>query len=182
MDNNADHTDEVLIARLRSGQNSEAAGMLFMRYKLLIFGVCMKYLKNQHDAEDAMMEVFIKFTDKIKTHDVDKLKSWLYVLTKNYCLEKIRKDKVRNIQENPQQDMYSEPLLHLDEKEEDVLMVKLEYCMETLSDIQRICLNAFYYKKLSYHQIAETENISWNSVRSYIQNGRRKLKHCIEQQ
>ena len=84
-------TDLELIQEYRTGGNKDALALLFERYTELIFGVCMKYLKEPSSSEDATMEIFELLMEKLKSHDVKHFKSWLYVLTKNHCLQIIRK-------------------------------------------------------------------------------------------
>jgi RNA polymerase sigma-70 factor (ECF subfamily) len=57
----------------------------------------------------------------------------------------------------------------------------LKECMEELPDEQQNCIKWFYYEEKSYKDIADIEHIPLGKVRSYIQNGRRNLKNCVEQ-
>jgi RNA polymerase sigma-70 factor (ECF subfamily) len=64
------------------------------------------------------------------------------------------------------------------EKEES--FKRLERCLELLTLQQKQAVQLFYLEKKCYKEIAETTGIEWNMVRSYIQNGRRNLKNCME--
>jgi len=71
--------------------------------------------------------------------------------------------------------------LHLNavlEKEEN--FKRLEQCLETLAGEQRQAISLFYLEGKCYNEIVEITGIEWNQVRSYIQNGRRNLKNCME--
>jgi RNA polymerase sigma-70 factor (ECF subfamily) len=59
---------------------------------------------------------------------------------------------------------------------------QLEECLEQLADKQRQVIELFYLKEKCYNEISAETGIEWNSVRSYIQNGRRNLKNCMEAQ
>ena len=54
--------------------------------------------------------------------------------------------------------------------------------MEQLADKQRNVIELFYLQGKCYNEISAATGIEWNSVRSYIQNGRRNLKICMEAQ
>ena len=56
----------------------------------------------------------------------------------------------------------------------------LSGCIEELVDEQKACVTAFYLKKESYQQIAEQLKLELKKVKSYIQNGKRNLKICLE--
>ncbi|MCH5600701.1 RNA polymerase sigma factor [Niabella ginsengisoli] len=53
-----DITDKELLQRFWQTQNNEWLGILLQRYTLLLFGVCMKYLKEEDDARDCVQQIF----------------------------------------------------------------------------------------------------------------------------
>ena len=79
--------------------------------------------------------------------------------------------------------MYSEQNTHLNgealEKEKDFM--KLEQCMETLPYEQQQTVKLFYLENKCYNEIAVITGFDWNKVRSYIQNGKRNLKICVDE-
>jgi DNA-directed RNA polymerase specialized sigma24 family protein len=52
--------------------------------------------------------------------------------------------------------------------------------MQSLPAEQQQCVELFYLRNKSYNEIATLTGFDWKSVRSYIQNGRRNLKICME--
>jgi len=74
----------------------------------------------------------------------------------------------------------SSPFLHhTDDNREDV-MKALERCMEKLPNNQRQSIALFYLKEKCYKEIADVMGFSLNEVKSYIQNGKRNLKICMD--
>jgi DNA-directed RNA polymerase specialized sigma24 family protein len=57
----------------------------------------------------------------------------------------------------------------------------LQFCLGTLPQDQRKTIELFYLEGKCYNEIAELTGLEWNKVRSYIQNGRRNLKICMEE-
>jgi RNA polymerase sigma-70 factor (ECF subfamily) len=77
--------------------------------------------------------------------------------------------------------MESESLLHLEnEPEKEENLSKLEKCIETLGDEQKQCVKLFYLQEKCYKEITESTGFDMNKVKSYIQNGKRNLKICME--
>lgn len=155
---------------------------LYQRYMELVYGVCLKYLKDNERSKDAVMSIFEELTEKLKLHEVSNFKSWLHTLTRNYCLMQLRTPKNLKTTKFNAAYMHSEESLHLNgvlEKEEQFL--KLERCIEKLSDEQKQAVKLFYLQQKCYDEIAEITGYEWNRVRSYIQNGRRNLKNCMEE-
>ena len=60
------------------------------------------------------------------------------------------------------------------------MMDHLQTCLPELKENQRICVDLFYLKSQSYQQICDQTKFSLNEVKSYIQNGKRNLKICME--
>jgi RNA polymerase sigma factor (sigma-70 family) len=176
-------TDNELVAEFTSTLDIQFAGELYNRYADLIYGVCLKYLKHPENAQDSAVAVFEELVAKIPKHTIENFKGWLYMLTKNHCLMRIRSGKKAHSVNIDAELMQSEDPTHLDgvlEKEEN--LVQLEYCMGELAIEQRQAVALFYIEGKCYNEISAITGIEWNKVRSYIQNGRRNLKLCIEKQ
>ncbi|MFN2457024.1 MAG: RNA polymerase sigma factor [Chitinophagaceae bacterium] len=179
--NISSHESDIdLIQQYRQTSDLKLIGELYQRYMDLVYGVCLKYLKDPEDAKDAVLNIFEELVTKLQKHEVENFKSWLYQLTKNHCLMRLRSEKHRNVKLDPAL-MQSEENVHLNgelEKEEN--FKQLQYCLQQLTTEQRHVIELFYLQGKCYNEIAETTGIEWNKVRSFIQNGRRNLKNCME--
>jgi RNA polymerase sigma-70 factor (ECF subfamily) len=60
-------------------------------------------------------------------------------------------------------------------------LTKLEKCMESLANEQKQCVQLFYLQQKCYREITASTGYDMNKVKSYIQNGKRNLKICMEQ-
>lgn len=173
--------DKELVDLFQSTGNLEVLAILFQRHMDLLYGVCLKYLKDTEAAKDAVMQVFEELVQKLPRHQVDNFKSWLYTLGKNYCLMQLRTPKNLKTTEFNPDSMQSAEEMHLNgvlRREED--LQKMERCLETLSPEQKASVELFYLQNKCYKEIAAITGLDWNKVRSYIQNGRRNLKICME--
>ena len=171
----------MLVEKYRESQDLDVLAVLFQRYMDLLYGVCLKYLKDGETAKDAVMQIFEELVQKLHKHDVDNFKSWLYTLAKNYCLMQLRTPRNLKTVDFNGDLMQSEEDVHLNgimQKEES--FKKLEKCMQTLSPEQKTTVELFYLQNKCYKEIADETGIEWNRVRSYIQNGRRNLKLCMD--
>lgn len=173
-------TEQELLNRYYADQNKEWLGILLQRYTLLLLGVCMKYLKNEEAARDAVQQIFLKAITELGKYRVDYFKSWLYMIAKNHCLMQFR-DKHRHpveLTEQLQMPADHEMLTGLREKEE-----MLDWMHEGLQNLnleQQQCVTLFYLEKKSYQQISQETGFSLLQVKSFIQNGKRNLKVMIE--
>jgi len=177
------YSDEELLAGYQRTGRLPWLGMLYERYTDMVYGVCLKYLQNETEAEDAVMAIFEELVEKARKHEIDSFRPWLYVLTKNHCLMFLRKQKRTITNSFDPHRMYSGDTAHpiAEEYIEDPNIERLEYCIEQLNEAQQKCIRQFYLDDKSYKDIAGEQNLPMGTVRSHIQNGRRNLRKCIEE-
>ncbi len=179
-------TDEELIAGFISTGDPELLGELYTGYMHLVYGVCMKYLKDRDEASDAVMQIFEKLIYEIPGQKIQNFRSWLYVVTKNYCLMQIRSQKSRNEKmeewlNDPVVFMENSFVLHpVDEDKED-MDNDLAECIENLKAEQKECIRQFYFENRCYKEIASVMGLDENKVKSHLQNAKRNLKICLEE-
>lgn len=179
INNSAD--DNSLLTAYQESLDQNILATLFLRYNDLVFGTCMKYLKDEEASRDAVMDIYQELVQKLPQHKVENFKSWLYVVTKNHCLMQLRKDKKTPTVEFDGQFMQSEDFSHLDNVlEKEKHLQSLENCIEQLNEEQKHSIQLFYLENKCYNEIADITGIEWNKVRSLIQNGRRNLKICMD--
>ena len=174
-------SDTELVLLYRESGDLKVLGELYQRYMELVYGVCLKYLKEPELAQDAVMQIFEELVSKLKKHEVDNFRGWLHQVAKNYCLMQLRTPKNLKTVALPPLLMQNEEDVHLNgvmEKEEN--FQKLEKCIASLSDDQKTMIKLFYLDGKCYNEIVEITGLEWNHVRSSIQNGRRNLKLCME--
>lgn len=170
--------DEEILTLFKKTADNELIGILYQRYSHLVIGVCMKYLKDEEKARDGAMQLFIDLFEKLKKHEIEHFKSWLYTATKNHCLMMLRKDgrdrKLFNELEIREKKFVENDVdLHLNKEQ---LEKKLHDFMKRLKEEQRVCLQLMYFEDKSYKEIAEMTGYDLKKVKSYIQNGKRNLK------
>ncbi len=177
-------TDQELIAAYKSSNNQQYISTLYQRYMDLVFGICLKYFKDAERSKDAVMDIYMELAAKLKLHEVENFKGWLHVLTRNHCLMQLRSPKNLKTAEFNTEIMQSGQITHLGnevlEKEEN--FKKLEQCIEQLPGEQLQSIRLFFLEKKCYNEIAVITGFEWNKVRSHIQNGKRNLKICMEEQ
>ncbi len=165
-------SDEELISSYRSTHDPLYIGMLFDRYSHLVFAVSMKFLKNEDDSKDAVIQIFEKLPRDLITYTIHNFSSWLHTVTKNYCFRFLSKNKNYTTNTDNIPDLTEEE----DDSFEKLYLPHLDEAISKLNNEQRICIELFYIQNLSYQEISEKTNFNMNEVKSYIQNGKRNLK------
>jgi RNA polymerase sigma-70 factor (ECF subfamily) len=170
-----------LLAEYRSTGDLELLGKLYEQYMPLVFGLCLKYFRDEEQSKDAVMQIFEDLVKKLRVHEVTHFKSWLYTLSRNHCLMSLRSSSKHEMLSIDENFMENEAFVHLnleDDTEEKLsIMAK---CIDDLPSEQKVSINLFYMEQKCYKEVADQTGFELNKVKSYIQNGKRNLKICIE--
>jgi len=175
-------SDDELIGKYKKTGDNSFVGELYKRYTHFVFCVCLKYFKNEDDSKEAVMQIFEKLLADLKTHNIEKFKPWLHVVTRNHCRLALRSEKYRQKFEDGyknHQEVFMENNNHLYPDSEDDTEIKLELlgdAIKQLNNEQRKCIELFYLQDKSYNDVAEITGYDLLKVKSYIQNGKRNLK------
>ena len=175
-------SDEALVDMYRTSKSTEAVGQLYERYSHLVYGVCMKYLKDTDNAKDATMQIFEKLISDLPRHDVQVFKAWLYRVAQNHCLMILRSNHHQTISV----DIFSENSVEFVDElhltvEKELQLTKMEDAMKDLNKDQRQCLEMFYLEKKTYIEIMQETGFNFMQVKSFIQNGKRNLKQKMNE-
>lgn len=177
--NSNQHSDEELLQVYHSTGDNRWLGMLLQRYTVLLLGVAMKYLKDKDQATDAVQQVFLKTLTSLPP-DVQNFKGWLYILMRNHCFQILRDRKYMQgdevLQYTTANTLPDVQELHRQEQEID----RMKEALDQLEEGQRMCITMFYLEKKTYQQIMEEKGYSFMQVKSYIQNGKRKLRVILD--
>lgn len=176
-------SDEELLEAFLSSSESEYFGELYNRYIPLLYGICLKYLQRVEMAEDAVMQIFEDLLPKLHKYEIKVFRTWIHSVAKNHCLQLLRKDQKEITVDFNTQFVEFADIMHLlngEAQEDDNRVEMLKDCMEKLPDEQKTAVRKFFYEEMSYADIVDATGFQLKSVKSYIQNGKRNLKNCIE--
>lgn len=174
-------SDQELMEKFRTDYDNHWLGILLERYTMLLFGVCMKYLKDEDEAKDSVQQVFLKAITELHKYEVQFVKSWLYMVAKNHCLMKLRERQGKPAEIDQQQiPDNNDPIEKYQHLEKDRKLELLGNSLEELNSEQKQCVTLFYLHKKSYQAIAVETGFTIMQVKSHIQNGKRNLKQLLE--
>lgn len=178
-------SDLELVERFKKSEDTHIVGEFFRRYQHIVLGVCIKYLKNVDKGNDATMHLFQELFEYLKKYEIKDFKSWMLTITRNYCLRVLKLDhhhiELNEITEknNAVGFMENEDQLSL-LREKENLLDRLSDAVEHLKPGQKECIQLFYLKSKSYQEVCDETGFEIKKVKSFIQNGKRNLKICME--
>ncbi len=178
------HDEQQLLETYRHSGDIKLLGKLYEPYMPLVYGLCFKYYKNPERSEDAVMQVFELLIPKLRLHEVTNFKGWLYSVARNYCLMDLRADGKQQLVDIEAYQAESDRVLrqYHDGGIQEGQLALMESCIGQLNEEQQLCIRLFYLEQKCYKDVATETGYELNKVKSYIQNGKRNLKICMERQ
>lgn len=181
-----DREDQVqaseVVARARDG-NLEAWGELYRQHGAQVFRFCRRVLATKEDAEDAVMEIFLKVRGKLGQYDATRpFRSWLYKVAANHCWDLLRRRRLRQDLETG--DVETLPLEHPDPGQlEQVIRAhtnqQVRAALGRLPARARLALALRYYSELSYDEIAAALGIRRAFVGVVLLRARHQLRQAL---
>ncbi|GAB3700244.1 RNA polymerase sigma factor [Spirosoma flavus] len=165
-------TDEQLVYRYQRNQPGDSFELLYERYVQKVYQKCLHLTKDHEEAQDLTQDIFLKVFDKLNTFQHrSTFSSWLYAISHNYCLNKIRESKRISAEslsdQIRDQESGDEGTDHCFEQRSLILLQIPE------SDI--IVLKLKYEQDLSIKEIGERFRISESAVKMRLKRARQKV-------
>lgn len=160
---------EELFQKTASGDEASFHD-LYELIKAPIYGYSLSFLKNHEDALDNTQDVFIKIYDSLPTYNYkQKPMNWVFTITKNHALMKLRKEK-----KYLKQEINEELLINSSINEEDKIMLKI--LMEVLSDEERQIMIMHLVGNLKHKEIAKILDLKLSTTLSKYHRALKKLR------
>lgn len=162
---------ELINAYLSSGEQQYFA-VLYNRYRLFVFRICMKVVNDEALAEDLTQDTFERVCLKLnRFHYRSQFSSWLYVLTRNRCISYLRT---------------REKILLVPLEREAFLLADSDYCtdesqlilaamLEQLSLPEQELLRFKYVDRLCIREISLQTGLSQSAIKMRLLRCRRKM-------
>jgi RNA polymerase sigma factor (sigma-70 family) len=176
------YTDAELIEKYQQSSDKYYVGELYKRHAHLVLGICLHYLQDKAEAEDAVINIFEKLFQELIKNKVSNFKAWLCFVSRNHCISLLRKKNTAQqnqrelalLQQEDDQNVQD----YMDEKKQvtELQLTYLEEAMTELNEQQQRCVRLFYLDHKSYAEIIVLTGYTLNEVKSFIQNGKRNLK------
>ena len=151
--------EELEIAKKAIQRDEQAFLQLMQMHKAALYRTAYAFLKNEHDAIEAMQEVTFRAYQKIHTvKEPNYIKTWLVRIMINYCQTQLKKNKRFLSSDFLQEQRYDENSSYLD----------IEEAISTLSEKEQQLIYMKYYQDSKIKEIAEIESIPEGTVKSRL--------------
>jgi len=150
--------------------------LLWDKYSRKIMALCLRYCQNQEEAEDAMMEAFVKIYDKLGDFRFQSsLETWMRRVAVNISINKIRARK--NIWTDISDAEYE--IGYQDFSFDQLNVDQLLKLIEQLPVGYRMVFNLYAIEGFSHKEIADTLQIDEGTSRSQLAKARKALQAML---
>ncbi|WP_313339558.1 RNA polymerase sigma factor [Sedimentibacter sp.] len=175
------------LSLIENQEDKDKFEYIYTNYRYTMLYEASQVLKDEHMAEDAVHESFIKIIQiisKISLKNCNKLRRFLVLIVRHKSIDMIRKnDKVKNI---PIDDISDTNVELRDDVFDKVMSVQGVKCLmeiiTELDEIYRIPLELSILYGYSHREISEILDLSENLVRIRIFRARQQVKKKYEQE
>jgi RNA polymerase sigma-70 factor (ECF subfamily) len=169
-----DHYIQKCIENDRGGQQH-----IYQLFAPVLYGLCIKYMKNEADAQDVFQEAFVIAFQKMSQYRFEgSFEGWLKRIFINKLIETLNKRK----RETPFLDvLYQEDFVDEDQEIDSFSLPqeKLLECIQQLPDQYRLVFNLYYFEKMKHKEIAGLLNISEGTSKSNLNRAKSNLQKKI---
>jgi RNA polymerase sigma-70 factor (ECF subfamily) len=179
----SDRTDEQLVAEAaRESSGGAAFSCLMDRYRQKVWGICFRLMGNEHDANDAAQEVFVRlFLNRTKFAGRSKYSTWLHGVAVRTCLT-LRRSRSRRHKRVAVTSDPPERSTSMTEATSKSLELDLMQMLETLNEEDRAMLILKYAEGHGYEELAEMFELSVSACKMRLSRAREKLKERFPDQ
>jgi RNA polymerase sigma factor (sigma-70 family) len=168
-------TDEELVKGCIKGKRQHQ-DMLYARFAGKMMAVCLRYMKNEMDAEDVLQEGFMKIFDNINKFKFEgSLEGWMRRIVANTSINKLRKKDVLKGSD----DADSKDVEWNDNILDKMDSTKIFELIQNLADGYRVVFNMYVIEGYSHKEISEKLEIEEVSSRTQLAKARKILKKQI---
>jgi RNA polymerase sigma-70 factor (ECF subfamily) len=171
-----------LMISVASG-NRGALAELYRRTSAKLFGICVRLLGSEAEAEDVLQEVYVTVWNKADRFDPLKASpiTWLAVLARNKAIDRLRLRRLATDPLESAADVGDDTPSALDVLETAQEHRRLANCLDELDEQQRSMIRSAFLDGATYPELAEREGVPLGTMKSWIRRGLLRLRGCLQQ-
>jgi RNA polymerase sigma factor (sigma-70 family) len=171
---NLEYYIKLCVQKDRAGQLK-----IYQLFSPVLYGICLKYMRNEDDAKDVFQEAFVIVFEKIEQFKFEgSFEGWIKRIFINKLIETLKKKKkdvlVLDLA-NFEEDVIDDEIIETETIPQEKL---LEYIQE-LPDQYRLVFNLVVFEKMKHKEIAELLDISEGTSKSNLNRAKKILQQKI---
>lgn len=172
------HEEDLEFVRRYLSGDASTFDELMHRYERQIYHKCYQFVRNQDDAEDLTQEVFIRVFENLQAfRGESSLKTWLYRIAINHCINHARKNRHEFVEVNASDHSVAPTVqLQMEAEEQRDQLLRL---IASLPPKQKAIVQ-MRMKDLSYEEIAHNTGRAVATVKATVFFALEKLRKLMK--
>lgn len=170
-----------LLRRTADGDQA-ALRQLYQRTSAKLYGICLRALGNDGEAQDVLQEVYVTVWNKASRFDAAKAGAitWLSVLARNKAIDFLRTRRAAPDDLEAAADVPDDRRSALEVLEQSQDAARLAHCLEELDERARTMIRSAFFDGATYPELAERASVPLPTMKSWIRRGLLRLRGCLE--
>ena len=171
----------ALVGAIAAGDR-HALKILYDRTSAKLFGICLRVLGNEADAQDALQDVYTIVWRKADRFDPSRASAitWFALLTRSRAIDRLRARRAPNEGLDAATELADDGPSPLDLVERSQDAKRLTDCLAELEERARAMIRAAFFDGASYSELALREGVPLPTMKSWIRRGLIRIKRCLE--
>ncbi len=147
-----------------------------------LFAVCMRLMKDRHDAEEALQEAFMRIWQKAGKFASSgaPAEGWLVTVARNHCIDRLRVKKGGEVPIDEVFDLADDAPSPEKVAASRSEAGRIDACMEELEEDRAAAVRGAYLDGLSYQELAQKYAVPLNTMRTWLRRSLLKLRECLD--
>ena len=171
-------TDELAVQEYLITQKVSYFNLLYDRYSRKVYAKCFSMLRDEMEAEDSTQEIFMKILLKISSFKSQaKFSTWLFSITYNYCIDRIRMNKKDVTTEVEDINRYGENIAdEIDDANlKEIAVDRLKVILNEINAEDKAVLLMKYQDDLSINDMCDILNKSESAIKMQIKRAKERF-------
>lgn len=171
----------ILLQSVATGDRSSLK-TLYDRTSAKLYGICLRVLHDQEDAEDVLQSVYLTVWRKAVLFDPSKASviTWLAVLTRNRAVDRLRQTHRPTEGLDAVAEVADDRMSAVEVLEQAEDRTRLSHCLDELDERPRSMIRAAFLDGASYPDLAKREGVPLPTMKSWVRRALLRLRGCME--
>jgi RNA polymerase sigma factor (sigma-70 family) len=160
----------------------QAFARLYERTSGKLYGICIRLLGNESEAQDVLQDVYVTVWQKAGRFDRGRASpiTWLAVLTRNKGIDRLRRRSTTTEPIEAAAEIEDDRPLPFELAQQKQDAGRLSDCLEELDERPRAMIRAAFLDGATYPELAEREGVPLGTMKSWIRRAMQRLRGCLE--
>lgn len=179
-------SDESFLVDKLLKRDDQAFQWLYENYSAALYGVLLKIVREEEQAQDLLQDVFVKIWNNLSSYDTQKgrLFTWMLNITRNTAIDSIRSGKAMNRPGSAQTISTDDEGTYTVDRQHAILpentdLIGLKEVVDKLRPERRQLIDLVYFNGYTHEEAAEELALPLGTVKTRIRSALQELKQLF---